>query len=78
MGLKARYPDLIGVGLNDSTALVVRGTKMRVLGKNPVKILDRQPKDPADYPEYSLVNPGECYDLSDRRRSMPETELADE
>ncbi len=68
-GLKARYPHLIGVELNQSTALIVRGSKMQVVGKHPITVLDRQPKDPADYPEFSLVNPGECYDMSDRSRS---------
>lgn len=66
---KARNPHLIGVELNGATALVVRGTKMQVLGKHPITVLDRQPKDPVDYPEYSLVKPGECYDLSARTRS---------
>lgn len=68
-GLKARFPHLIGLELNPSTALIVRGSKMQVLGKHPITILDRQPKDPADYPEFSLVNPGECYDMADRSRS---------
>lgn len=67
-GLKARYPHLIGVELNDSTALLVRGSKMQVLGKHPVTILGRQPDDAADHPEFLSVNPGEAYDLVERTR----------
>jgi cyanophycinase len=65
-GLKARYPHLIGVELQDSTALIVRGSKMWVLGKHAVTVLDRRPDDAEDHPEFSLVNPGEAYDLAER------------
>ncbi len=78
-GLKSRYPELIGVELHDSTALVVRGSKMQVIGKHPVKVVDRRPMDPGDYPEFSRVKPGECYDLCERKLSPVSTDdMADQ
>ena len=65
-GLKTKYPQMIGVELNDSTALVVRGSKMHVFGKHAVTVLDRMPDDAEDHPESSQVLPGEFYDLCDR------------
>jgi cyanophycinase len=66
--LKSKYPELIGVELNDSTALVVRGTRMEVLGKNAVTVLDRRPQDADDHPETCRIHPGESYDLCERIR----------
>jgi len=67
-GLKARYPNLIGLELKDSTALLVRGSKMQVLGKHAVTVRDRRPQDSDDHPEFSLIKPGEAYDLAERIR----------
>jgi cyanophycinase len=67
-GLKTRYPQLIGVELTDSTALVVRGSKMQVIGKHPIRVLDRMPDDAEDHPEFLNIQPGEFYDLCDRTR----------
>lgn len=78
-GLKSRYPDMIGVELQDSTALVVRGSKMQVIGKHPVTVIDRRPKDPGDYPEFSRVKPGESYDLCERKLTPVSSEdMADQ
>ena len=78
-GLKLKYPELIGVELHGSTALVVRGSRMRVIGKHPVKVLDRRPMDPGDHPEFLQVKPGESYDLCERKLSPASSdEMADQ
>lgn len=37
-----KYPDLLGIGLDENTAIIVRGDSLRVLGKSYVAIYDAQ------------------------------------
>lgn len=68
-GLNVKYPQLMGVELSDSTALIVRGSSMQVLGKNSVTVLAPHPENSNDARELSRVSPGETYSFSDRKRS---------
>ena len=66
-GLKKAYPQLIGLGIDEATALIVRGTMMEVVGKSQVAVFDRQPNDPDTDPEYEVVKAGQKYDFKQRR-----------
>lgn len=66
-GLKKAYPQLIGLGIDEATALIVRGTTMEVVGKSQVAVFDRQPNDPDTDPEYEVVKAGQKYDFKQRR-----------
>ncbi len=66
-GLKKQFPQLVGLGIDESTALIVRGTTMEVVGKSQVAVFDRQPNDPDTEPEYEVVKAGQRYDFKQRR-----------
>ena len=55
-----RFPQLLGVGLDESTAIVVQGTKAEVIGENAVFFLDKGSDN-----QTRLVR-GESYDLAKR------------
>ena len=66
-GLKKAFPQLIGLGIDEATALIVRGTTMEVVGQSQVAVFDRQPNDPETEPEYEVVKAGQKYDFKQRR-----------
>ena len=70
-GLKRRYPQLIGLGIDEATALIVRGTTMEVVGKSQVAVFDRQPDDPESDQEFEIVKAGQKYDFKQRRLMDP-------
>lgn len=55
-----RFPQLLGIGLDESTGILVKKSKARVLGKNAVFFLD-----PAS-DEESRLEEGQVYDLETR------------
>lgn len=73
-GLKKAFPQLIGLGIDEATAMIVRGTTMEVVGKSQVAVFDRQPNDPDSEPEYEVVKTGQKYDFK-QRRLMGATEV---
>lgn len=63
-----RFPQLLGIGLDESTGILVRKSKAEVLGKNGVFFLD-----PASDTESRLVD-GQVYDLVKREVVQPAEE----
>jgi cyanophycinase len=61
----AVHPELLGIGLEDSTSIVVHGGKLEVLGPGRVAITDGKTHDGKQY--YHL-NPGEQLDLKKRAK----------
>lgn len=60
------YPQLLGLGLDEGTALVIRGDTARVEGASVVGVYDRRR---TQYPHaYRWLARGESYDLRLRRR----------
>jgi cyanophycinase len=66
-GLMRRYPQLLGIGIDEGTALVVRKQTAEVLGRNNVHFYDYKSGPPAGERDYTLVKPGHKYDLAQRR-----------
>jgi cyanophycinase len=60
------YPQLLGIGIDEGTALVVQGDTARVAGSSVVGIYDRL-REGFPLP-YRWLVPGETYDLRMRRR----------
>lgn len=65
--LQLEHPQVVGVGIEDATALIVHGYTMEVVGKNHVAVLDNasnaeSPRRPA------LLQAGDRYDFKDRAR----------
>ena len=62
-----RYPQLLGIGIDEGTALVVRGSTGEVIGKNQVHFYDRNQPVEACQPDYESVPAGGRYDLAERK-----------
>jgi peptidyl-dipeptidase A len=63
----AAHPDLLGIGLDEGTAIVVRGDTAKVIGASKVAIYDRQHKPGAGGTAYYFLTPGDEFDLSKRQ-----------
>ena len=59
------HPDLLGLGVNESTAVVVEGDRFEVIGRGIVGIYDGKDHDGK---RYYFLAPGEQFDLKARRR----------
>ncbi|GAB4160610.1 MAG: hypothetical protein Tsb009_37940 [Planctomycetaceae bacterium] len=71
--LMNRYPQLLGIGIDEATAIVVRGTKATVMGRNRVHFYDRNKPIPPSGPDYESLAAGDVYDLKTRTayRQLP-------
>lgn len=62
-----KYPDLLGIGLSEGTAIVVTGDTFEVMGKWKVAIHDNtRPYQPWEKPYY-VLSPGDVYNMKTRR-----------
>lgn len=61
------HPQYLGIGIDESTAIVVSGSVAEVMGKSKVAFYDyrRKPDGEKDYEE---LKAGEKYDLNDRKK----------
>ena len=60
------HPELLGIGLDEDTAIIVRGDHFEVVGTSYALIYDRQTTTGRDGTFYFLA-PGDGYDLATRR-----------
>jgi len=65
--LMKTYPQLLGIGIDESTALVVHGHVGNVLGSGKVHFYDRNKSVPQGGPDYETVPAGGRYDLKARK-----------
>jgi cyanophycinase len=62
-----KYPDLLGIGLSEGTAIVVTGDRFQVIGKWKVAIHDNtRVYQPWEKPYY-VLSAGDVYDMDTRR-----------
>jgi len=62
-----RYPQLLGIGIDESTALVVQKSRAEIIGSGKVYFYDRnEPVIPGD-DDYLAFGDGEAFDLAERR-----------
>jgi cyanophycinase len=62
-----KYPNLLGIGLSEGTAIIVTGDHFRVIGKWKVAIHDNtRPYQPWEKPYY-VLSAGDEYDMKERR-----------
>jgi cyanophycinase len=62
-----RHPGLLGIGLDESTAIVVQGDRFEVIGKSKVAIYDPKYKPAAGAERYYFLTSGTRFDLKKRR-----------
>lgn len=67
VGVIERFPALLGIGIDESTALVVEGSRARVTGRHRVFFLDGLDGEEGEIRRVSLGD-GETLDLLTRRR----------
>ena len=61
-----RYPNLLGIGISEGTAIVVTGDRFEVIGKWKVAIHDNtRPYQPWEKPYY-ILSPGDVYNMKTR------------
>ena len=62
-----KYPDLLGIGLSEGTAIVVTGDRFQVIGKWKVAIHDNtRTYQPWEKPYY-VLSPGDVYNMKTRK-----------
>ena len=62
-----RFPELLGIGLSEGTAIVVHGDTFDVIGRGKVAVHDNTRPMPAGSPTYFTLGAGERYDMKGRR-----------
>lgn len=68
-----RFPQLLGIGIDETTAIVVRGDKAEVMGQHDVYFIDRRPNlfRSGGQLNSTRVGPGGTFDLNLRRTIRP-------
>jgi len=66
------HPDLLGIGLDEDTAIVVQGDRFQVIGRSYAIIYDNQATTGPDGKFYFLA-PGDRFDMSTREATRPST-----
>ncbi len=64
------HPELLGIGLDENTAIIVEGDRFEVIGQSYAVIYDSQRQIPPDGRFYFLA-PGDRYDLASREAWRP-------
>ena len=65
-----KYPELLGIGIDEDTAIVVQGDRFEVVGQGYVAIYDYNKLIPPNGHFYFLA-PGDRFDLKKREASRP-------
>jgi cyanophycinase len=63
----AAHPQLLGIGLDETTAIIVRGHAAQVIGQHKVHFYDRSKHIVEGEPDHTSVEAGQTYDLQARR-----------
>jgi cyanophycinase len=71
-----RYPNLLGLGLDEGTAIIVSGRRAEVVGRGKL-FVHNGAETPADTLPYTMLLPGESLDLTSRRRTDSRREKAE-
>lgn len=61
-----KFPDLLGIGLSEGTAIVVTGDTFEVIGKSQVAIHDTTHPQQANGKTYLVLQAGDKYDMKSR------------
>ena len=63
-------PELLGIGIDENTAIVVQGDSFEVIGESYVLIFDNQ-KMVGDRGHFYFLAPGDRYNMATREASRP-------
>ncbi len=62
-----RYPQFLGIGLDEATAIVVQGHEAQVMGRGQAHFYDRKKPVKEGEPDYEALKAGGRYDLKERK-----------
>ena len=62
-----RYPQMLGIGIDEATAIIVRGSIAEVTGRGKVHFYDRNLPVYPDRKDFTALSAGQKYDLSERK-----------
>lgn len=65
--LKRRFPQLLGIGIDEVTAVRIRGRELDVIGRGAVHLYGVSEGEPEDIVKPTRLIAGDRYDLTDRR-----------
>lgn len=65
--LMKTYPQFLGIGLDEATAIVVQGHVAEIMGKNQVHFYDRRKPVVEGKPDHDSLKVGDRYDLKERK-----------
>ncbi|MEM6471130.1 MAG: cyanophycinase [Planctomycetota bacterium] len=65
--LMMRYPQMLGIGIDEATAIVVHGEVAEVLGRNAISFFDYRGVPKGDAPDPIVLREGQRYHLADRK-----------
>jgi len=66
------YPQYLGIGIDEATAIVVKGSMAEVIGKGKVHFYDANRKVEKGQPDYEAFSAGARYDLKLRKAAPAE------
>lgn len=69
LGVIVAHPHLLGIGIDEGTAILVSGDRAKVIGASKIAVYDRAYTAGADGKRYFLLSPGETLDLATRRKA---------
>ncbi len=69
-----RYPQLLGIGIDEATAIIVRESTAQVLGRGKVHFYDRTQAIVEGQPDFCALTAGQAYDLAGRKAVAAPTE----
>lgn len=61
-----RHPELLGIGLDEDTAIIVQGDRFEVMGRGPVGVYDARSAAWKTSTPWQTLHPGEAFDLKAR------------
>jgi cyanophycinase-like exopeptidase len=61
------YPQYLGIGLDEATAIIVQGHTAEIMGRGKVHFYDRRKEVKEGEPDYDAYPAGTKYDLKDRK-----------
>ncbi|MFQ3666835.1 MAG: hypothetical protein SNJ79_12545 [Sphingomonadaceae bacterium] len=67
-GLMRRYPQYLGIGIDEGTAVVVQGSVAEVIGRSKAAFYDYRNMSQDGEQDYIEVLAGEKYDLKERKK----------
>lgn len=69
-----KYPSILGIGLDEDTAIIVSGNQFEVLGASKALIYNAAAPHPADAPWWQELVSGDRFDLATRKKMEAKSE----